>query len=153
MKVNFEKYLLGHWSNKAQAQSDPQNFASLNIVWKKIEDGYESMNYKRCRGAYDPYRRKYHKLEIVSDTEIIMHNYYTDWTPHEDCDMMFTFDGNSWTGRLIGDNCRGYRGDRIVSHIQLFGNKLHNMDQGYDDQGNLVWGTKKCYRYTRIKGE
>ena len=69
----FEKYLLGHWSNKAQAQSDPQNFASLNIV-EKIEDGYESMNYKRCRGAYDPYRRKYHKLEIVSDTEIIMHN-------------------------------------------------------------------------------
>ncbi len=153
MKVNFEKYLLGHWSNKAQAQSDPQNFASLNIVWTKIEDGYESMNYKRCRGAYDPYRRKYHKLEIISDTEIIMHNYHRDWTPHEDCDMMFTFDGTSWNGRLIGDNCRGNRGHRIVSQIQLFGNKLHNMDRGYDDHGNLVWGTEKYYRYTRIKGE
>ena len=75
--MNFEDYLLGNWTNKAQAQSDPQGFASVNIVWRKIEGGYESMNYKRVRGENDPYRKKYHKLEIVSDTQVIMHNYHS----------------------------------------------------------------------------
>lgn len=151
--MNFEQYLIGNWSNKAQAQSDPQNFASVNIVWQKIEGGYESMNYKRCRGAYDPYRRKYHKLEQVSATEVIMHNYHRDWTPHSICDMMFTFDGNIWSGRLIGDECRGYRGHKVVSHVQLFGHKLYSMDAGYDDQGNFIWGSDRFYRFTRMKGE
>jgi hypothetical protein len=151
--VDFEKYILGNWSNKAQAQSDPQNFATVNIVWQKIEGGYESMNYKRCRGAYDPYRRKYHKLEQVSDTEVIMHNYHMDWTPHDICDMIFTFDGTIWKGSLLGDECRGYRGHRVISHVQLFGHKLYSMDQGYDDEGNFVWGSDKFYRFTRMKGE
>jgi hypothetical protein len=147
--MNFEDYLLGNWTNKAQAQSDPQGFASVNIVWRKIEGGYESMNYKRVRGENDPYRRKYHKLEIVSDTQVIMHNYHRDWTPHEECDMIFTFSDGVWNGRLIGDECRGYRGDRVRSQIQLFGHKLHSMDQGYDAEGNFVWGSKKFYRFTR----
>ena len=44
-----------------------------------------------------------------------MENYHLDWTRHEDCDILFTFDGRAWHGKLIGDNCYGYRGDKVQS--------------------------------------
>ena len=95
----IEDYIIGHWSNKAQAQSNPTTFASVEIVWKEIDGGFESMNYKRSLGPEEPYRRKRHKLEYVSDTEVIMHNFHLDWTPHEECDMILTFDGQAWHGK------------------------------------------------------
>ena len=150
--MRIEDCLLGHWSNKAQAQSNPLDIVSVEVIWKEVEGGFESMNYKRSNGPNDPYRHKKHRLEIISDTEVIMQNYHLDWTRHEECDMMFTFDGQAWHGKLLGDRCRGYRGDRVVSEIHLFGNKLHTMDQGYDEENNLVWGSTQLYRFTRISG-
>ena len=150
--MRIEDYLLGHWSNKTQAQSNPLEFVSVEVIWKEVEGGFESMNYKRSKGPNDPYRRKNHRLEIISDTEVIMQNYHLDWTRHEDCDMIFTFDGQAWHGKLLGEGCRGYRGDRVYSEIHLLGNKLHTMDQGYDEENNLVWGSKQLYRFTRISG-
>ena len=148
--MRFEDYLIGHWSNKFQAQSNPHTFATVEIVWKEIEGGFESMNYKRHRGPEDPYRKKRHKVVRLSDTEVIMQNYHLDWTRHEECDMIFTFDGHAWKGHLRGNECRGYRGDRVVSQVHLFGNKLHSMDQGYDKDNTLVWGSTEFYRFTRI---
>ena len=148
--MTIEDYIIGHWSNRSQAQSNPTTFASVEIVWKKIDGGFESMNYKRSRGPEDPYRKKRHKLVQVSDTEVIMQNYHLDWTRHEECDMILTFDGQAWHGKLLGNECRGYRGNRVVSEIHLYGDKLHSMDQGYDEDNNLVWGSTKLYRFTRM---
>ena len=149
MTIDLEKYLLGHWSNRAQAQSDPHNFASVEIIWKKIEGGYESMNYKRVN-PNEPYRKKRHKLRVVSSTEVIMENYHLDWTRHEECDILLTFDGTAWHGKLLGEGCRGYRGNRVVSQIHLYGDKLHSCDQGYDEENNLVWGSTELYRFSRL---
>jgi len=146
----IEDYLLGHWTNRSQAQSNPHSFASVEIIWKRVDDGFESMNYKRSLGPSEPYRKKRHKLEIISDTEVIMHNYHLDWTPHPECDIILTFDGDAWHGKLLGEGCRGYRGDRVVSEIHLYGDKLHSMDQGYDENNRLVWGSTELYRFTRM---
>jgi len=148
--MNIEDYLLGHWTNRYQAQSNPTSFASVEIVWKKVDDGYESMNYKRVNGPDDPYRRKRHKIRYISDTEAIIENYHLDWTRHEDCDIIFTFDGQAWHGKLLGNECRGYRGNRVVSEVHAYGDKLHTMDQGYDEENNLVWGSTKLYRFVRM---
>ena len=148
--MNIEDYLLGHWTNRYQAQSNPTNFASVEIVWKKVDDGYESMNYKRVNGPDDPYRRKRHKIRYISDTEAIIENYHLDWTRHEDCDIIFTFDGQAWHGKLLGNECRGYRGNRVVSEVHAYGDKLHTMDQGYDEDNNLVWGSTELYRFVRM---
>jgi hypothetical protein len=148
--MNIEDYLLGHWTNRYQAQSNPTSFASVEIVWKKVDDGYESMNYKRVNGPDDPYRRKRHKIRYISDTEAIIENYHLDWTRHEDCDIIFTFDGQAWHGKLLGNECRGYRGNRVVSEVHAYGDKLHTMDQGYDEDNNLVWGSTELYRFTRM---
>jgi len=148
--MTIESYLLGHWSNKAQAQSNPYDFASVEIVWKKIDGGFESMNYKRVNGPDDPYRRKRHKIRYLSDTEAVIENYHLDWTRHEECDIIFKFDGRAWHGKLLGDKCRGYRGNRVVSEVHAYGDKLHTMDQGYDEENNLVWGSTKLYRFVRM---
>lgn len=148
--MTIEDYLLGHWSNKAQAQSNPTVFASVEIVWKRVDDGFESMNYKRVNGPNDPYRRKRHKIRYISDTEAVIENYHLDWTRHEECDIIFKFDGQAWHGKLLGDGCKGYRGNRVVSEVHAYGNKLHTMDQGYDEDNNLVWGSTELYRFVRM---
>jgi|TARA_B100000035_G_scaffold276932_1_gene254917 hypothetical protein len=150
--MNIERYILGHWSNRHQAQSDPCNWVSVEIIWKKFEHGYQSMNYKRHEGIEKAYRKKNHKLLQLSENQVLMQNYHLDWTRHEDCDMMFTFDGSVWRGQLAcPGKCIGYRGDRVVSEIHCFGDKLHTCDQGYDlKTGEMVWGSKELYRFIRI---
>ena len=59
---------------------------------------------------------------------------------------MFTFDGSVWRGQhACPGKCVGYRGDRVVSEIHCFGDKLHTCDQGYDlKTGEMVWGSERC---------
>ena len=64
--------------------------------------------------------------------------------------MIFTFDGTAWNGQLIGDKCTGAKGYRIVSEYHLYGDKLHSKDQGYDDEGNMKWGSEVTYKYIRM---
>ncbi|AET72655.1 chromophore lyase [Synechococcus phage S-CAM8] len=148
--MKIEDYLIGHWTNKHQAQSNPSSYVTVEIVWKIHEEGFQSINYKRCDGPSDPYRKKNHKILYLSDTKVIIENYHLDWTRHDICDMMFTFDGTAWQGKLAGDQCRGYRGDKVVSNITAYGDKLHTCDQGYDlETGELVWGSLQPYKFTR----
>lgn len=150
--MRLEDYLIGRWTNRSQAQSNPHTFASVEIIWKEVEGGYESMNFKRCIGPEDPYRKKRHTIEYISETEAIVHNHHLDWTPHPDCDIMFKLEDKVWIGGLMYPGiCRGYRGDRVVSVIRAYGNKLHTMDQGYDQNDKLVWGSTELYRFTRTR--
>ena len=110
--MNIEDCLMGHWTNRHQAQSDPTNWVTVEIIWKSHEEGFQSMNFKRCDGPGNPYQKKNHKLHIFSDNQVVVENYHLDWTRHEDCDILFTFDGQGWHGKIIGDNCVGYKGDR-----------------------------------------
>jgi hypothetical protein len=149
--MNLDSYLLGHWTNKYQAQSDPTNWVSVEILWKPHEDGFQSTNYKRCEGPEFPYRRKNHKFVELSDVEVLVQNYHLDWTRHEDCDILFTFDSEAWHGQLAGDNCTGYRGDKVISEIHAYGDKLHTCDRGIDlKTGEMVWGSTELYRFTRM---
>ena len=150
--MRLEDYLLGHWTNRYQAQSDPTNWVSVEIIWKEHEEGYQSCNYKRCDGPDNPYRRKNHKMVYLSDTEVLVENYHLDWTRHEDCDILFTFDGHAWNGRLAyPGKCRGYRGDEVISEIRAYGDKLHTCDRGIDlESGKMVWGSTELYRFTRM---
>ena len=148
--TNFEEYIIGNWSNKSQAQSNPHHFVSVEIIWKHHEEGYQSMNFKRCDGPENYYRKKNHKIIELSENEVLVENYHLDWTRHEDCDMIFKFDGKAWHGQLAGDKCRGYRGDKVISEIHVFKDKLHTCDQGIDlETGELMWGSTELYRFTR----
>ena len=149
--MSFENYLLGHWTNVSQAQSDPIMFSSVELVWELIDGGLHSKNFYR-KSPNTPYRERYHKINRISDTEILIENYHLDWTRSEECDMMFIFDGQQWVGKVVGDHCFSKEGHRVSSEMKLFGNKIHTCDQGYDSNGNMVWGSRNPYKFLR-KGE
>jgi len=140
-KMSFESYLLGHWTNVSQAQSDPLLFSSVELVWDRIPGGLRSKNFYR-KTPNSPYRERYHKINQVSDTKVIVENYHTDWTRSENCDMMFVYNGEQWIGSVVGDSCISSDGNRVHSEMKLFGSKIHTCDQGYDSDGNMIWGSK-----------
>ena len=148
--MTIEDYLLGHWSNKFQAQSSPHLYSSVESKWERVEGGLYSKNYFR-RTPNDPYRERYHKIVSLSDTMVRVENYTLDWTRSENCDMIFVFDGTAWHGELETPGlCMGVKGYRVVSEIHLLGDKLHSRDQGYNDRDEMVWGSELLYKFIRL---
>ena len=150
MSIQIDDYLLGHWTNRHQAQSAPHHYSSIEIVWSKVEGGYHSKNYYRSQGPDNPYRERYHKTDVISDDKIIFKNYNLDWTRSENCDMMFVYNGEQWIGSVVGDSCISSDGNRVHSEMKLFGSKIHTCDQGYDSDGNMIWGSKNPYKFKRM---
>ena len=149
MTTNFETYLLGLYDNKSQAQSHPTEFAQVCILWERIEGGYRSRNFYKKDGLDNPYRMRHHKIVEVSPTEVIVENYFTDWTRCEGCDMMFKFDGHSWHGQLVSDTCFVRDNVRVKPEIHLTKDGLDSKDQGYDEEGNMVFGSLSLYKFKR----
>lgn len=148
--MKIDDYILGHWSNRYQAQSQPTKYSTVEILWEKIDGGYHSKNYYRCDGPENPYRERYHRAVPISDTEVHFQNYDLNWTRAGNCDMIFVYDGNAWHGQLGGSECTGVRGYRVVAEIHLYGGKLHSKDQGYNSEGEMMWGSELLYKFTRM---
>ena len=43
----IDDYIIGHWTNRYQAQSAPHYFSTVETVWEKVEGGYHSKNFYR----------------------------------------------------------------------------------------------------------
>ena len=150
MITNFEEYLLGNYSNKIQAQSHPTEYSSVCIRWEKIDGGYQSRNYYKVDGPDKPYRHRNHKIIEVSETEVIVENYSLDWTRQEGCDMIFTFDGQAWHGKLKNPGqCLVREGVYVVAEIHLTKTGLDSRDQGFDPNEELVFGSFRMYKFLR----
>ena len=65
------------------------------------------------------YRKKNHKFLYLSDREVVVENYHLDWTRHEDCDILFTSDGQGWHGKIIGDNCVDIKEIKLSLNLML----------------------------------
>ena len=79
----IDDYIIGHWTNRYQAQSAPHHFSTVETVWEKVEGGYHSKNFYRRDGANKPYRERYHKVNVISFDKLIFENYNLDWTRSE----------------------------------------------------------------------
>ena len=151
MTNDIDAFLLGHWHYRSQAQSNPHIYAQTEVVWKKEDDWYFSKNFYRVDGPTSPYREGKHKFHYVTDTIGVMENYRSDGSRQEQCDMHFKFNemSKSWHGRLDSDMCTGTRGNRIVSEIHLYGDKLQSRDQGFYEDGTWAWGSDNLYKFLR----
>tara|TARA_Y100001968_G_scaffold333864_1_gene400288 strand:+ start:1744 stop:2358 length:615 start_codon:yes stop_codon:yes gene_type:complete len=77
--LTFAKAIAGEYSNKAQAQSQPQKYAHINIYFSPLP-----WSFFQCIGFYSeqtfdhnpwsPYRQSIHKLIYINDT-FILKNY------------------------------------------------------------------------------
>ncbi|AFD02629.1 antenna protein [Synechococcus phage S-MbCM6] len=148
MKTNFESYLLGLYNNKSQAQSHPTEYSQVYILWERVDGGYHSKQWYRKDGEDKPYREKYHKIVEVSETEVIVENYYLDWERHSDCDMIFTFKDHKWYGKLLGDQCI-VRDAKVISEFNLTGSGIESRDKGVNSEGEIVFGGVDLYKFIR----
>ncbi len=148
--TTIESYLLGHWTNRYQAQSNPHGYSQVEVIWTAVTGGLHSKNFYRKDGPNKPYRERFHKVKVISEDQVIIENYNLDWTRDGKCDMIFTYSNGSWFGELQGNECIGKQGYRVTSELQLHGNKMLGRDRGLDDNNNMKWGTEYFYKYTRM---
>ena len=118
LTTEFESYLLGLYNNKRQAQSFPTEFSQVFLLWEKVEGGYHSKQWKRSEGPDKPYREKYHRLVERLPNSIVVENYNLDWTRNANCDMIFTWDGQSWRGSVVGNQCI-IAGGIVTSEVRI----------------------------------
>lgn len=150
MKIDFDSYLLGFYNNKTQAQSSPTLYSQVYVLWEVMSDGfYHSKQWYRTDGPDQPYREGYHKKERVSDTEVIVRNYASDFTARPQCDMLFTWDGEQWNGEIIGDGCILRGNAKVVAEIHLTNEGFSSRDKGIDPDGNVVFGGTLLYDFKR----
>ena len=150
LTTEFESYLLGLYNNKRQAQSFPTEFSQVFLLWEKIEGGYHSKQWKRSEGPLKPYREKYHRILEHPPNRIIVENYNLDWTRNEHCDMIFTWDGQSWTGCINGNQCK-IRGGTVTSEVKITKDIYESCDKAVDANGNKVFGGDEMYRLNKVR--
>ena len=150
--MTIDDYLLGHWTNRYQAQSNPLAFASVELIWENDVDPfwYKSKNFYRSEGESRPYRSGRHKLVTIRGDSFLMENYDDNLTRRIGCDMLFEFNNDQWEGTLFTKGACIMNGANVSSHMILFGNKIHQADQGKDEHGNLIWGSDYYYKFTRL---
>jgi hypothetical protein len=148
MITEFLSCLLGRWSNKDQAFSNPTKYAWILSSWDYVGEGkYLSKQWYHYMGEDNPYRKR---LNTFTETEsgILLQCWNEDGTKNDKCDVMVTFRDQSWFGENIGTECI-VRGANLRSEFQLYNNVLMTRDAGYKDN-KLIWGSKDYYHFGRL---
>ena len=148
MITEFLSCLLGRWSNKAQAYSNPSRYAWILTSWEDVGNGkYLSKQWYHYEGEEKPYRERINTLcEIESG--IILQNWGLDGTRNEKCDIIVTLDNGKWKGKNIGTECI-VRGASLRSDFLLSSGELLSRDAGYVDN-KLIWGSRDYYHFGRL---
>ncbi len=147
MNPEFQAFLLGTWSNKSQAQSNPTGFRQVTLHWtRKIGrgQGYFHGAY-HYRNEPDPYLEVRKKLIMNSETEVVLEHFggtYSNWKRVPACDMTLKWDGSKWYGEFDTGS--------ITAELHLYGNKLFTKDKSVDEDGKVIWGDDKLYKFVRL---
>lgn len=148
MITEFLSCLLGRWSNKDQAYSNPSRYAWILTSWEDVGNGkYLSKQWYHYEGEQKPYRER---LNTLCETEsgIIIQNWGLDGTRNEKCDVLVTLDNGRWLGKNIGTECI-VRGATLRSDFILIPGQLRSRDAGYLNN-KMIWGSKDYYHFGRL---
>ena len=148
MITEFLSCLLGRWSNKAQAYSNPSRYAWILTSWEDVGNGkYLSKQWYHYEGEEKPYRERINTLCKI-ESGIILQNWGLDGTRNEKCDIIVTLDNGKWKGKNIGTECI-VRGASLRSDFLLSSGELLSRDAGYVDN-KLIWGSRDYYHFGRL---
>lgn len=129
--------LLGHYSNKIQAQSNPTEFAYANVKYSRQGDKVELKQWYQHEGEKKPYLRMLLEYEES-------YNYLRMWgknlyTGRNTCPQVFRFTGKWWEGGTEG-SCI-VDGMKFVTTIRFNGSQYQSRDSGYSvETGEHVFG-------------
>lgn len=144
----FLKCLLGKWTNKEQAYSDPTTYAWAYALWEDIGDGrYQSKQWYNYAGEDSPYRLRINTFS-VTDSGIVIENWIDGKIRNPLCDVIVTYDGEKWKGENLTNGCI-VRDAVLKSEFILTKDYLMSRDGGYVGD-ELKWGSKNFYHFKRI---
>ena len=155
MSEYFQAFILGTWSNKSQAQSNPTGFRQVTLHWTRKPGrglGLYHAAY-HYRDEPDPYLEVQKKLVIVSDVEVVLEHHggtYTNWKRLDNCDMRLGWDGTKWTGSFDSKIDQDGEETNVHAELHLYGNKLFTKDKSTDSEGNVLWGDDGTYKFVRV---
>ena len=132
----FLNLLVHHWHNLKQAQMYPSSFAYVHYHWY-WEDGI-----LKSRQWYDwnneVYRHRQDKVRSESD-KIILETYDGETRMGDSIftESEFGFTGETEKGWI------DHKGRRVEGTFKLIDELFETSDKGWDEDGNLLWGSKK----------
>lgn len=146
--MEFLNCLVGCWSNREQAYSNPSQYAWIFISWELVDGNkYLSKQWYHYEGEKNPYAQRYN-IFIETESGIIVENWSLDGSRNSKCDTLVRFIDGKWKGKNIGNECI-IRGASLCSEFELSENLLVTRDAGYID-GKLVWGSTDYYNFIRL---
>lgn len=146
-RINFLRYLLGTYDNRHQAYSNPTKFSYIHIQLREEGDGIVSKSWYHYEGHKNPYRVNYHKVNVISDSEVNLECYDSNWSHRTGCDAVFKLQGKHWVASVPG-KCM-VRNALLDSYVRLTGDRYECYDAGRNTKGDIVWGGTDIYIFKR----
>ena len=140
--MKFENDLLGHYTNKRQAQSYPTDWAYIHVLFEKLPNGkIESWSWHDYLGKKKAYRRSIHKL-IESDDHIVLRTYNRE-SEVKYCDLIFEYKNGWWESRY--NKCViPEKNMHLETYIKFNGSEYFSRDAAFNiETGDFLWGKKK----------
>ena len=133
MMDEFLDTLVHHWHNIKQAQSNPQNFAYVHFLWY-YDDGVLKTKQWYDYNPNEPYRERTHRV-YERDNLVILE---TD----KAADCVWSRTPKGWVGKS-DPNWEHPNKVKVLTKARLEKNLFAIDDKGWDQRGNLIWGTEK----------
>lgn len=163
-------WLAGDFDSAEQAASDPSYYAiSMRLCAVSVPELGERVLYIEQASIDDldaPYRQRLYVVDRVSDDVAVSRVYEADRSSieaglvglcddpaaaeldaddfdlREGCDVVMAWDGSAFTGGTEGEGCASSLGGAsyATSAVTLERDALTSWDQGWDADGDQVWG-------------
>ena len=140
--MKFEDNLLGHYTNKRQAQSYPTDWAYIHVLFEKLPNGkIESWSWHDYLGKKQAYRRSIHKL-IYEDDHVILRTFNRE-SEVKCCDLIFRYNDGWWESDI--SRCEiPEKNISLETYIKFNGTEYFSRDAAYSIETNeFLWGKKK----------
>jgi hypothetical protein len=153
--IMWHKMVLGHYSNKRQAQSNPSAWPHIHVKYTENEDGtLDFKSWYKYQGENEPYR--HFRVEYRYDRHF---NCFTTSvnlkTDEASCPFQWGFFDGWWWGEPQGDCI--LRDTKVISHVRFNGEEYRSRDTGVDPKtGEFRWGLDisddpmKEFRFVKI---
>lgn len=171
--------MIGSYDSSTQATEDSSYYnISLHMypIWENRKDGkYLYVEQALATMQDKPYRQRVYKLEKQKDGTMASFIYtlkndslfISKWNDpayfdkfglsvldkREGCEVTLRKNPSGYEGSTLKDNCKStLRGaSYATSIVSMSANEISSWDQGFDDDGNQVWGaTKGPYIFIKI---
>lgn len=139
-RTEFIDLIVGHWTNKKQAFSNPAKYAYTNIKWELVDGKLNCKSWYNYKGEDNPYK-------VETGITVIAGEYEETVILQGRCSFLFFKQDGTWKGTNYGDCI--VRDALLESVVELDNDSYKCYDCGRNDKGEIVWGGTLLYQFTK----